>query len=215
MILLSSLKKTIIVSIIGHITVFSIFGLSFGNRIPRAEYNCVYFWGQFLRNSQVIQPITTGPGLRKPDKISSDSAFVSRYYFPAKAGSRLILSGRWEKPSFILAFNSEKEPLAEKPTSRLFTPKGAEPSIIFHPLLPYGFSLYFNDRQVAHVELMFKMVSAGTRNSILIKRKISSGNLEVDLLTMRYIGHYLFIQQSSIFANNWQTVKIDLSAKDK
>jgi len=48
----------------------------------------------------------------------------------------------------------------------------------------------------------------------VIKRKISSGNLEVDLLTMRYIGHYLFIQQKRFTPNNWQTVKIDLSEKE-
>jgi hypothetical protein len=58
---------------------------------------------------------------------------------------------------------------------------------------------------------MFKVDSSGGRNSLEIKRKISSGNLEVDLLSMRYLSPYLFIQQNRFTPNNWQTVKIDLS----
>jgi len=209
MTLLHSLKKTIIVSIIGHITVFSIFGFSFGNRIPTVEYASVSFWGQFLHNSQVSQPITTGLGLRK---------FVSRYYLnpvtnTMQISANTILS-HGEKPPFSLAFNREKEVFIEKSKPPLLSSRRQEPTIIFHPLLPYGFTLYFKDRQVAHVELMFKMLPAGTRNSILVKRKISSGNLEVDLLTLRYIGHYLFIHKTCPFPDNWQTIKIDLSAKN-
>ena len=211
MILLSSLKKTMIVSIIGHITVFSIFGFSFGNRIPRIEYASVSFWGQFLGSCQVSQPTATSrinqikeffnrkPDTSALDTISRESIFLSRYY---------------SKPPITLAFNSEKEAFIEKPEKLLFLPKRAQPSIIFHPLLPYGFTLYFKDRQVAHVELMFKITSEGERSSILLKRKISSGNLEVDLLVMRYIGRYLFIQRSNMPANNWQIVKIDLSAEN-
>lgn len=90
--------------------------------------------------------------------------------------------------------------------------KSKKPSIIFHPLLPFSFNIYFQDRQVAHVELMFKIISCGIRNSLLVKRKISSGNLDVDLLSMRYIGHYLFIKQNDFIPSEWQTVKIDLAA---
>lgn len=203
-------KKTVFISLLGHITVFSIFGISFGNRIPRVEYTSVSFWGQFLRDSQVSRPIPNNINQIKEfftnrldtsalDRTTRESAFLSMYYL---------------KPPFTLAFNSEKEAFIEKPEDRFSSPKRAKPPIIFHPLLPYGFTLYFKDRQVAHVELMFKIASDGGRNSILVKRKISSGNLEVDLMAMRYIGHYLFIQQSNMLANNWQIVKIDLSAKD-
>lgn len=207
------LKKTIFISILGHITVFSIFGFSFGNRIPNAGYTSVYFWGQFLRNSQVSQPVITSIGLRK-------LALASRYYLnPVRNTDSTKMQSKISngiKPQFTLAFNSEKGIFIEKSKmQRTFPPKRAEePTIIFHPLLPYGFTLYFKDRQVAHVELIFKIVSEAQRNSILIKRKISSGNLEVDLMTMRYIGHYLFIQQTNFTPDNWQTVKIDLSAKN-
>jgi hypothetical protein len=55
------------------------------------------------------------------------------------------------------------------------------------------------------------VISGDKRNSILVKRRISSGNLEADLLSMRYISRYLFMQQRGFVPNKWQTVKIDLS----
>ena len=83
--------------------------------------------------------------------------------------------------------------------------------ILFHPLLPYSFPLYFKDRQVAHVELLFKILQDKLRSYILVKRKISSGNLEVDLLSVRYISHYLFLRQAAFAPGAWQVVKVDLS----
>jgi hypothetical protein len=82
---------------------------------------------------------------------------------------------------------------------------------MFYPRLPYHFALYFKDRQTVHIELMFQVISGAQRNSILVKRRVSSGNLEADLLSMRYISRYLFIQQRGFAPNKWQTVKIDLS----
>ena len=40
------------------------------------------------------------------------------------------------------------------------------------------------------------------------------GNLEADLVCMRYVSHYLFMQQEKITPGIWHTVKIDLSAKE-
>lgn len=220
-------KKTIFISLLGHITAFSILSLSFGNRIPKVEYSGVSFWGQILLNSQVTEPAIARTKVNPPPLRPGVS--LTRYYFPAKAGSRPmfpamrdpvgnLINGRenegWEKPQLTLTFNTQKASFAEKPKTLLVSSRRKEPTIIFHPLLPYGFTLYFKDREVAHVELMFKIVSSRERDSIVIKRKISSGNLEVDLLTLRYIGHYLFIQQPSFIQNGWQTVKIDLSAKN-
>jgi hypothetical protein len=203
-------KKTVFISILGHITIFSIFSFSFGNTIHKPDYAGVSFWGQFLRNSQVSQPIIIPrrdslvrelsfrpPDTSLLDRVIKESPESSRYYF---------------KPPLSLSFNPEKEIFTKAPKTLLFSSRRREPAIVFHPLLPYGFTLYFKDRQVAHVELMFKIASAGPRDSAAIKRKISSGNLEVDLLTMRYIGHYLFIQRPKAASDNWQTVKIDLSA---
>jgi hypothetical protein len=203
------LKKTIFISLLGHITVFGIFSLSFGSRIPKADYATVSFWGQFLYDSQVIKPLMpTGADLSK-NFIRADASTLNKITKESP-----ILPSHYLKPSFILAFNSEKQVFTKKSPPMLFSAKKREPMIIFHPLLPYSFTLYFKDRQIAHVELMFNMSSSQTRNSLEIKRKISSGNLEVDLLSMRYIGHYFFIQHPRFSANNWQTVKIDLTANN-
>jgi hypothetical protein len=186
--------------------------------MPRLDCSRVSFWGQILNlekpllrgaalinspNQNKITPVKTfflsKSGISVLDKVTRDSSFVSGYYL---------------KPPLSLAFNTEKQPLFYKLNPVLFSSRKREPMIIFHPLLPHDFTLYFKDRQVAHVELMFNIVSTGKRNSITMKRKISSGNLEVDLLSMRYIGRYLFIQQARFTPNNWQSVKIDLSAKN-
>jgi hypothetical protein len=205
-----SFKKTIFISAIGHLAVFSLFSLSFSNKIPNADYT-IFFWGQFLRNSQVSQPVLNKAELfknlfmRKPDTLTLDKL---------PKDSDFSLSRFYAKPALPIYYKTEKAVFIEQPLSPLQFPKRPQPQIIFHPVLPYEFSLYFRDRQIAHVELMFKTVPTPVRNSILIKRKISSGNLELDLLTLRYIGHYLFIQPMRPVSDNWQTVKIDLSAKN-
>lgn len=224
----SIFKKTFIFSLLGHITVLSIFNLCFGSRIPKIGYTGVSFWGQFLNKSELLQPqpkisptpkssmwgFTRKPDTSALDKTARDSILPNSLYFPAEAGSRPIPNNNWrEKPPLVLRFNPEKE-VFTKPISAFLPLRKKEPEIIFHPLLPYSFTLYFKDRQIAHVELLFNIISnKALRNFAVIKRKISSGNLEVDFLIMRYIEHYLFIQQARFTPNSWQSVKIDLSAK--
>jgi hypothetical protein len=226
----SIFKKTFIFSLLGHITVLSIFNLSFGSRIPKIDYTGVSFWGQFLNKSELIQPqpkISTPTSkslvrglMRKPDtsvldKATRGSISPNSFYVPAEAGSHPMPNNNWrEKPPLTLTFSPGKGVFI-KSTSAFLPLRKKEPEIIFHPLLPYSFTLYFNDRQIAHVELLFSIISNDKplRNSAVIKRKISSGNLEADLLIMRYIEHYLFIQQARFTPNSWQSVKIDLSGK--
>jgi hypothetical protein len=196
-------KKTILISLLGHITVFSIFNFSFGNSIPNAQYASVAFWGQ----------IPIGSILPRGKNIFPTRLDTSMLDKPRVRGSS-ILSGYYFKPLFAPEFNTEKETFINKSSNRLFFSRISKPSIIFHPTLPYSFTLYFKDRQVAHVELAYKVILQGGRNSVLLNRKISSGNLEVDLLTMRYIGRYLFMQQANMPTDNWQIVQIDLSPKN-
>lgn len=209
-------KKTLFISLVGHLTVFSIFSFSFGSIIPKSNYPRVYFWGQLLRNPQVEQPFIPSRGGLTENRIKQIRNFFLKQPDISvldKAVKEQPLSARYYlKPPLSPALNTEKEIFVPQPKPPTFSFKRKEPTIIFHPLLPYSFALYFKDRQVAHVELMFKIASAGVRDSVVIKRRISSGNLEVDLLTMRYIGHYLFIQKAGFLPNSWQTVKIDLSA---
>lgn len=82
-------------------------------------------------------------------------------------------------------------------------------SIMFYPQMPYHFLLYFKDRQIAHVEIAFYISPKG--RVIGIKRKISSGNPEVDLLIMRNLAHFLNLCKSNFALGSWKTVKIDLS----
>lgn len=202
----ATFKNTFFISLASHITVFSIFSLSFGNIIHKADYTAVCFLGELLWNQR-----------GQAQGHYSGAQAASRQMFPVASLVLPVLNAGlkndWqEKPPVGLPFNTEKESYVEKTLP--LSSKTRIPTIIFHPLLPYSFPLYFKDRQVAHVELMFKVDSAGLRNSTEIKRKISSGNLEVDLLTMRYIGHYLFIQKNNFAPNQWQTVNIDLAQAD-
>jgi hypothetical protein len=89
-----------------------------------------------------------------------------------------------------------------------------ESSIMLYPALPQHFLLYFKDRQIVHIELLFWIDSIDRTGYVDIKRKISSANPEADLLAMRYISRYLLIQKMQFLPQSWQTVKIELSPKD-
>lgn len=200
-------RKSIIISLLGHLALFTIFGLSFGTVIPRANFTPVSFWGAVLGGSQVMprrQPfqaarlnfLTLKSQAQLLNKVSTAQAPAAGYYL---------------KPPITAIFNSKK--ITPAGSALILPPvlEKKEPALFFHPVLPYGFGLYFKDRQVAHVEIMFNIEHKDLRNSVAVKRKISSGNLEADLLCMRYIGHYLFIEQARFAPDNWQTVKIDLT----
>lgn len=207
-------KRTVLLSLLGHITVFSLFSFSFGNRIPQADLSAASFWGAILRNSDLM-PRRQQASLPPHQLPRNDSRLPPRQLGNSPIGFNANWCGGNLKPTVDLNHNSEKMLFVAK---RELTPvlrKRKEPVIMFYPHLPYHFLLYFQDRQTVHIELMFDIVSSGMANSVIIKRKISSGNLEADLLALRYIGHYLFIQQSSFSKNAWQTVKIDLSTKSQ
>lgn len=222
----SIFKKSVFISLLGHLAVFSIIGFSFGVRIPKVNFVNVYFWGKILRSSDLTPPflgltnsIKGRAGLtsaRYSQSIDIKDAFIRKQntLLLDKTNKRsLLVFNNYLKPQANLAFNEEKIISTQKSIWGLPILKRKEPVIMFYPPLPYQVSLYFKDRQVVHIELMFNVISSGKNNSIVIKRKISSGNLEADLLSMRYISRYLFIQQAGFTPNNWQAVKIDLSTK--
>lgn len=197
-------KKSLFLSVLGHFTVFSIFGLSFGARIPDANYAAVSFWGDILRRGDLIPRAEV-----KPAKLYRPQIFMPAL---AKAGA-VVYADAYFKPQAQSVLAQEKPFYAVKPLLKppLSLKKGQV--IMLYPQLPAHFLLYFQDRQAVHIELEFN-ISSGKRSSVIaLKRKISSGNLEADLLAMRYIKHYLFIQQSGFPNDSWQTVKIDLSTR--
>jgi len=200
------LRKAVFISLLGHLTLFGLFNVSFGKRMPAAEFTSVSFWGQYLRASQLIPPIA----LSRPSRIAAkpDTSILD------KKGQDSLSLTYHVKPAIAMPLNSEKEAYIEEPVAFPFSIRKSEPTVILHPLLPYSFMLYFRDRQSTHVELLFNISSSAEKKSINLKRKISSGNLEVDLLALRYISHYLFVQQANFTPNKWQSVKIDLSQQE-
>lgn len=203
-------KRAIFISLLGHITVFSIFSFSFGDRIPKADYAGLTFWGRVLLPCELITNKNFKAGeIKKVFMRRPDTAALERINREDN-----LISYSHLKPAVALAFKErDRINFVPKPDPQLLLVKRKKSVIMFYPSLPYHFLVYFKDRQTVHIELMFNFASAGKTNSLIVKRKISSGNLEADLLSMRYISHYLFIQQAGFPPDSWQTVKIDLSPK--
>ena len=218
MIFLGELKKTIWFSLLGHLSVFMIFSFSFGYKIPKLSYPEISFCGRILRPADLkAYPASDAARLRNTPNPRSIQEVISK-----KTEVKLINDSE-EKPAWF--YDSYIKPVAFMPAipnNKIFMTGEAPllyhrrkdvPAVMFYPSLPQHFLIYFKDRQLAHIELTFNIVSGKKINPIIIKRKISSGNLEADLLSMRYISHYLFVQQAAFPSNVWQNVKIELSAK--
>ncbi|MFA6349599.1 MAG: hypothetical protein WCY12_01560 [Candidatus Omnitrophota bacterium] len=206
----SYFKKTIILSFCGHLIFFSLFSLTFGPVLRGFSGMQINFWGSCL-NSWEVAAMKPVEALRRYTRTFK----ISEKLLQDKTNKQEALSlPYYVKPQNDISFTSRKE--------EYFAPKQViprelirkEPVLILYPQLPYDFLLYFKDRQAVHIELMFNITSQGGTDSVIVKRKISSGNLEADLLSMRYINHYLFIQQKNLPKDKWQAVKIDLAPKN-
>jgi hypothetical protein len=205
-------RKTLIFSLLGHLTFFSLFSFSFGSRFAPADSYQVSFWGSILKNYD----FTSRP-LPNPKFGKLFPPFLE--YLKPKSGIKntkvdFTISPDHFKPGVDPLFREYKPILTAEAIQKPVLKEKKAPVVLLHPVLPYQFTLYFKDRSAVHIELEFKLIPYGKTGSIEIKRKISSGNLETDLLTMRYISHYLFIQQARLTRQSWQTVKIDFSAKE-
>lgn len=209
-------RRSLTFSLLGHLTLFSVFGLSFGGVIPRADYAQVDFWGGVLSNFEITgvtwdRPLDfrrtriTKPELARmekklrQDKIPDLEMGMTAYSF---------------KPPAVNLAADEKIIYSRKVETRPESFRNRDSVVTFHPVLPYHFTLYFKDRQVANIELMYNLLPRGSNRLVEIRRKISSGNLEVDLLTMRYISHYLFIQRDKLTPGTWKKVKIEFSPRN-
>lgn len=202
------LRQTLLISLLGHLTVFNIFSLSFGDRINRGNYASVSFLGDLLvKTSQFsAYPLQARYILKDKPNVTVLN----------KANQEISRIDYYSKPVTNPIFNTEKASPEVKVELTKFNPSRKEPTVMFYPSLPYNFLLYFKDRHVVHIELMFNIISKPDKaNYIVVKRKVSSGNLEADLLSMRYINRYLFIQQFNYPSNKWQSVKIELGPQKK
>ncbi|MFA5155976.1 MAG: hypothetical protein WC532_01105 [Candidatus Omnitrophota bacterium] len=202
-------KKSIAISLLGHLTAFSLFSVSSGIRPIPADYGKMVFRGCVLTGFDFNRPVISRSAAsrlnlkRLTDKAGTEGLKAeikpTDAYLGGDIKPAVFAPGALEKQPFIPVF-SLPSALNKQRTA-----------VMFYPRLPNYFSLYFKDRQVVHMELMFKVSSGRQGNPISVKRKISSGNLEADLLCMRYINHYLFVQQKTFGSGTWQNVKIELS----
>lgn len=200
------------VSLIGHAALFSAFSFNFGARIVPFNFPAVSFYGSFL-SSYDLTPLP-----QSKDYLKVGEAIVERREFSAcfNKGEKAPYAFKpdYIKPAFAPSFYQERPVFLDSMVLTVNTPNRERTAIMFYPQFPYHFSLYFKDREAVHIELAFRVAHVGSKDIITVKRKVSSGNLEADLMCMRYISRYLSMQHSSLAGTgSWQSVKIDLSAK--
>lgn len=207
-----NLKSTIFVSLIWHIACFSIVELTFGKRIflNPASFE-TFFLGSILQNSDYHSksesaltdyPKKNATSISQPLR-SKNSRLKPQDFFSELNNLPLML----DKPKDLIALAKGK--ITYFATTPLPETRNSAGSLLFHPLLPYHFLLYFKDRQTAHVEIMF-YISSRRGKVTGLKRKISSANPEVDILVMRNLAHFLNLCGSNFATDSWQSVKIDL-----
>jgi hypothetical protein len=203
------IRKTLLLSFCCHLGFFSLFNFTFGSKLPKAEFAGVSFLGALLSSPDF-------EGSHIANRAEPQVLKWSLKTLPLRKVTRQTeaVSSVYIKPQSILAHSSGKSVYPVKPSMMPPSLKQFPSVVMLYPRLPQHFLLYFKDRQSVHIELMFNLVSRGRAKAIITNRKISSGNLEVDLLSKRYLGHYLFVQQAAFPLGDWQTVKIDLSAKE-
>ena len=211
------LRFTLIVSLFLHILCFKNIEFTFGKKAAGegAEFSKIFFLGPILQQADYNFPPTKDTDYSLNKSHTKDmltrlerSTLISRGFL---AGLRLESA-----PSYELGPRFKKPPLVNLVDNKviyleaLSLPlKKAESSIMFNPPMPYHFLLYFKDQHTAHMEISFYISSKGKIAGI--RRKISSGNPEVDLLVMRNFTHFLNLCKSNFGLDFWQTVKIDLS----
>ncbi|RJO64086.1 MAG: hypothetical protein C4540_05875 [Candidatus Omnitrophota bacterium] len=206
-----NLRNSLFISFVGHLAVWGIFSFSFGGLLQRPLNSPVYFWGQLLHTLDMQNDFSA---------VTSSPIQIKK-----QEGSRLLLKkslvipkdtqSYYFKPAARLEFSSGKVDFHPEAAIGPYPYKKQDTMIMLHPLLPEYFMLLFKDRQLVNIALEFKIIESKGRSFTLLKRKISSGNLQADLLTMRYISHYLFIQGKKFAENSWQTITIELSAFEK
>lgn len=202
-------RKTLLFSFCCHLGFFSLFNFTFGPKVPGREFVSVSFLGAVLSPADLRVPHALG-------KIESQVVKWPLKILPLAKVNRQAdaFSPAYIKPQTTPVLGLEKPVFAIKSAIASPVLKQSPSVVMLYPRLPQHFLLYFKDRQSVHIEFMFNLVSRGRSKAVITNRKISSGNLEVDLLSKRYLGHYLFVQQAAFAPGAWQTVKIDLSAKE-
>jgi hypothetical protein len=188
----------------------SIFSLSAGERFVLSGHRGV----SFLNG---IVPVSLDPSRYSYAPIDVSKIFLKKPNTAVLDRSRAVNFeySYYIKPQAAFAYGDGTKQLSGLATSSAPSlPLHKESVVMLYPRLPPHFSLYFTDRQTVHIELRYTAITQGQTHAVILRRKISSGNLEADLLAMRRLSHYLFIRQADIPLDSWQTVKIDLSLRN-
>lgn len=201
-----SLKTTLFISLFWHALCFIVFEPTFGNSLNKFCFTEISFLGYILNSNDFIID-REGKNVFKPqDNLKHRFNQVNfKPHYPDD--ERFLFLIRGDRP--LLDTGREKIILMSKPNSDILQRYKRESTFLFKPRLPYSFLIYFRDRQKAHIEFMFYIPGKG--KAAVVKRKISSGNLEADLLAGRYIARHLYLVEDQFPTNSWQSVKIDIT----
>lgn len=188
-----------------------IFEPTFGGSLQKLNFSRVSFLGPILQTVDFLP--SHANYYTSLDKNIGKKSFIKLSKF-IKREENNFSTVRYKpiKPPAVVTLNKEKVFFLSRFDERYFIKRKKEPTIVFHPPLPYSFLLYFQDRQIAHIEFMFYISGNGKISSL--KRKVSSGNLDADLLSLRYIAHCLNLVEGKFPSDSWQTVEIDLTRKN-
>ena len=208
----AGLQFAVVVSLFCHIFFFRSIEFTFDQKLSKegSEPSKISFLGPILQGQEheVDYYSQSGRVSNSATSRSRLNAMLHTDTFTLGLESSPIyeLSPDFKKPHLVNMIDNK---VAYSQVSIAPKAKKTESSIMFYPTMPYHFLLYFKDRQTAHMEVDFYISSKG--KVIDLKRKISSGNPEVDLLIMRNLAHFLNVCRSNFALSSSRTVKVDLS----
>jgi hypothetical protein len=202
-----TLRAALFVSLSWHFLFFGVFEPTFVSKVNLPSLDRVAFLGSMLQDRDFLNSF-------EKNLIADRRVVNLKTVYPVNKGEGFIspsLQGAVKPPVYLSASQDKKILLPSRADNLVYAHK-EKPPLTFYPALPYSFLFYFKDRQIAHIEFTFYVSDTGKIS--LVKRKVSSGNLDTDLLAYRYITHCLFLQEGRFPVNTWQTVKIDLTRKE-
>ena len=209
------LKLFLIISLFCHIFCFHSLELTFNQRsaVKDVSADSIFFLGPILQEVDDYAQSTPEAGYytERADRLTLLNRNIFRKGnllagLRAESSPRREIISDLQKLSPLNLIDHKVAYFQDLPVAET---NRQESSIMFYPSMPYHFLLYFKDRQTAHMEITFYISAEG--KILGLKRKISSGNPEVDLLIMRNLTHFLNLFKTNLALDSWQTVKIDLS----
>lgn len=198
-----------LISLTVHLFVLSVFSVSI-RRAPDAEYLHIFFGAGLLDRADFTAAV---PGECRRKAVPVNGFKFRMPPAPGRSGGDLFPGhdSAVLKPA-PLPVRSMKIQFSRPERSEI-PHIGVNQPLLMYPMLPGYFPLYFKDREKAHIGLSFRITPApaGGREYIEVKRKISCGNLEVDLIVLRQVEYYLLLQRRYFQGGKWHNVNIDFS----